>query len=123
MPFLPHDSPRYLMGVGKPDDIIGAALRGIDMFDCVWNDAVKHELVHSAPLDPGCRCPACKSYSRAYLHHVVKAGEIIASMLLTWHNLTFFQDLLRTFREAVTNQSANEFAARFLERYRRGEEA
>jgi queuine tRNA-ribosyltransferase len=140
VPQLPENRPRYLMGVGKPDDIIGAALRGIDMFDCVlptrsgrngqaftWNGPLNlrnaRHAEDPAPLDSGCACPACKSYSRAYLHHVVKAGEIIASMLLTWHNLTFFQDLLRTFREAVTNQTASEFAVRFLERYRSGEEA
>ena len=137
---LPHDRPRYLMGVGKPDDIIGAALRGIDMFDCVlptrsgrngqaftWKGPLNLRNARHAdddsPLDGACSCPACKSYSRAYLHHVVKAGEIVASMLLTWHNLTFFQDLMRTFREAVTNRMAAPFAARFLADYRASEHA
>src|SRR5215510_11832545 len=100
VPHLPRDKPRYLMGVGKPDDIVGAVLRGIDMFDCVlptrsgrngqaftWQGALNLRNARHAddevPLDPSCHCPACRSYSRAYLHHVVKSGEIIASMLLT----------------------------------------
>ena len=140
VPHLPADRPRYLMGVGKPDDMVGAALRGIDMFDCVlptrsgrngqaftWKGPVNLRNARHAeddsPLDPGCSCPACKSYSRAYLHHVVKAGEIIASMLLTWHNLTFFQDLMRTFREAVTGNMAADFAGRFVADYRQGTQA
>lgn len=137
-PHLPVDRPRYLMGVGKPDDIVGAVLRGIDMFDCVlptrsgrngqaftWEGALNLRNARHAnddnPLDSSCACPACRSYSRAYLHHVVKAGEIIASMLLTWHNLTFFQDLMRALREAVSHRMTAEFTARFLARYR-GEE-
>jgi queuine tRNA-ribosyltransferase len=140
IPHLPKDRPRYLMGVGKPDDMVGAALRGIDMFDCVlptrsgrngqaftWKGPLNlrnaRHAEDDAPLDSGCSCPACKSYSRAYLHHVVKAGEIIASMLLTWHNLTFFQDLMRTFRDAVANNDAARFAQRFLAEYRDGAEA
>src|SRR5258705_10424654 len=122
IPHLPSDRPRYLMGVGKPDDIVGAALRGIDMFDCVlptrsgrngqaltWKGPLNlrnaRHAEDEASLDAACSCPACKSYSRAYLHHVVKSGEIIASMLLTWHNLTFFQDLMRTFRQAVAGKT------------------
>jgi queuine tRNA-ribosyltransferase len=135
---LPADRPRYLMGVGKPDDIVGAVLRGIDMFDCVlptrsgrngqaftWSGALNlrnaRHADDQAPLDAGCSCPACKSYSRAYLHHVVKANEIVAAMLLTWHNLAFFQDLVRSLREAIGMGAAEPFAARFLERYRGGE--
>ena len=135
LPHLPGHRPRYLMGVGKPDDIIGAALRGIDMFDCVlptrsgrngqafnWKGPLNlRNACHaedSAPLDAACSCPACKSYSRAYLHHVVKSGEIIASMLLTWHNLTFFQDLMRAFRAAISDQRAAAFADGFLTDYR-----
>jgi queuine tRNA-ribosyltransferase len=135
VPHLPQDRPRYLMGVGKPDDIVGAVLRGIDMFDCVlptrsgrngqaftWDGALNlrnaRHADDSSPLDPLCACPACRSYSRAYLHHVVKAGEIIASMLLTWHNLHFFQDLMRALREAVGQGMTAEFAAQFLKRYR-----
>ena len=138
VPHLPRDRPRYLMGVGKPDDIVGAVLRGIDMFDCVlptrsgrngqaftWEGALNLRNARHAddesPLDPSCACPACRAYSRAYLHHAVKAGEIIAAMLLTWHNLTFFQDLMRALREAVSHNMTADFAAQFLKRYR-GEE-
>ena len=137
VPHLPADRPRYLMGVGKPDDIVGAVVRGIDMFDCVlptrsgrngqaftWDGALNlrnaRHADDSSPLDPLCACPACRSYSRAYLHHVVKAGEIIASMLLTWHNLHFFQDLMRALREAAGQGTSREFAAQFLKRYRGG---
>ena len=118
VPHLPQAQPRYLMGVGKPDDIVGAVARGIDMFDCVlptrsgrngqaftWAGTLNlRNAAHaenSAPLDPACRCPACRQFSRAYLHHVVKAGEIIAAMLLTWHNLTFYQDLMAAIRSAI----------------------
>ncbi len=118
MPHLPSDKPRYLMGVGKPDDIAGAVLRGIDMFDCViptrsgrnaqaftrqgtLNLRNARHADDPAPLDPRCACPACCRFSRAYLHHVVKAGEIIAAMLLTWHNLTYYQDLMADLRAAI----------------------
>jgi queuine tRNA-ribosyltransferase len=128
------------MGVGKPDDIVGAVLRGIDMFDCVlptrsgrngqaftWKGPLNlRNAVHAeddSPLDPACLCPACRSFSRAYLHHVVKAGEIIASMLLTWHNLVFFQDLMRALRDAIGEGSGTQFQARFLSEYRGGEDA
>lgn len=139
VPHLPRDRPRYLMGVGKPDDIVGAVLRGIDMFDCVlptrsgrngqaftWEGPLNLRNARHAgdenPLDRSCSCPACRSYSRAYLHHVVKAGEIIASMLLTWHNLAFYQDLMRGLREAAGDGSTAPFAAQFLKRYRRSDE-
>ena len=138
VPHLPRDRPRYLMGVGKPDDIVGAVLRGIDMFDCVlptrsgrngqaftWEGALNLRNARHAddenPLDPTCTCPACRSYSRAYLHHVVKAGEIIASMLLTWHNLAFYQDLMRGLRDAASHGGTAAFAAQFLKRYRHGD--
>jgi len=115
---LPPERPRYLMGVGKPDDIAGAILRGIDMFDCViptrsgrnaqaftregtLNLRNARHAEDAAPLDPQCSCPACRQFSRAYLHHVVKAGEIIAAMLLTWHNLTYYQDLMADLRKAI----------------------
>jgi queuine tRNA-ribosyltransferase len=137
VPHLPRVKPRYLMGVGKPDDILGAVLRGIDMFDCVlptrsgrngqaftWNGPLNlrnaRHADDQAPLDRSCTCPACRSYSRAYLHHVVKAGEIIAAMLLTWHNLTFFQDLMLGMREAISSHALPEFAARFRAQYRGG---
>ncbi|HWD49971.1 MAG TPA: tRNA guanosine(34) transglycosylase Tgt [Rhizomicrobium sp.] len=136
VPPLPVDRPRYLMGVGKPDDLVGAVLRGIDMFDCViptrsgrngqaftWNGTLnlrnaKHA-DDSAPLDPDCQCPACRNYSRAYLHHVVKAGEIIASMLLTWHNLTFYQDVMAGMRAAIAEQRASAFAQEISAAYAR----
>ena len=118
VPHLPADRPRYLMGVGKPDDIVGAVLRGIDMFDCVLptrsgrnGQAFTSEgalnlknarfAEDRAPLDSGCPCPACRQFSRAYLHHAVKSGEIIAAMLLTWHNLTHYQRLMESLRQAI----------------------
>jgi len=118
LPYLPSDHPRYLMGVGKPDDIIGAVLRGVDMFDCVLptrsgrngqaftrSGALNLKNARFAddegPLDPDCNCPACRQFSRAYLHHVVKSGEIIAAMLLTWHNLVYYQDLMERLRQAI----------------------
>ena len=129
IPHLPTDRPRYLMGVGKPDDIIGAVLRGVDMFDCVlptrsgrngqaftWDGPLNlknaRHAEDPAPIDPNCRCPACRQFSRAYLHHAVKSSEIIASMLLTWHNLTYYQDLMRNLRTAISSMklpSAREF--------------
>ena len=137
IPHLPQDRPRYLMGVGKPDDIVGAVLRGVDMFDCVlptrsgrngqaftWSGPLNLRNARyaedPAPLDAACRCPACRSYSRAYLHHVVKAGEIIASMLLTWHNLTFFQDVMKGLRASIAAGGAADFAAEFHACYRAG---
>ena len=128
VPLLPMDRPHYLMGVGKPEDIVGAVLRGIDMFDCVlptrsgrngqaftrsgtFNLRNARHAEDSLPLDPDCRCPACRGYSRAYLHHAVKANEIIASMLLTWHNLTYFQDLMAGLRDAVVRGEVLKYAA------------
>ncbi len=127
---LPDDRPRYLMGVGKPDDIVGGVARGIDMFDCVLpsrsgrtgqaltrRGAVNIKNARHAddprPLDPDCRCPACRGYSRAYLHHVFKAGEIIASMLLTWHNLHYYQELMTGVRQAVAAGRLTAFIAAF----------
>lgn len=132
VPSLPAEKPHYLMGVGKPSDIVGAVLRGIDMFDCVLptrsgrngqaftrrGPLNLRNAVHaddSNPLDPECSCPACRRYSRAYLHHVVKAGEIIASMLLTWHNLTFYQELLAGLRQAIRERRSAAFAAAIRE--------
>jgi len=130
VPHLPTDKPRYLMGVGKPSDIVGAVLRGIDMFDCVlptrsgrnaqafsWNGTLNlRNACHAedpSPIDENCRCPACRKFSRAYLHHVVKAQEIIASMLITWHNLTFYQDLMAELRAAIAQGRLEAFAAGF----------
>ena len=136
VPLLPADRPRYLMGVGKPDDIVGAVLRGIDMFDCVLptrsgrnGQAFTREgplnlrnarfAEDPAPLDSDCRCPACRTFSRAYLHHVVKAKEIIASMLLTWHNLAFYQDLMAGLRGAIAEDRLEAFASLVFEAYAR----
>jgi queuine tRNA-ribosyltransferase len=126
---LPPDRPRYLMGVGKPADLIGAIARGIDLFDCVlptrsgrtaqaWTGAGPLNLRNQrhaddpAPLEPGCTCPACRQFSRAYLHHLVKAGEILAAMLLTWHNLHFYQGLMAEARAAIAAGRLAELAAR-----------
>jgi queuine tRNA-ribosyltransferase len=136
VPHLPATRPRYLMGVGKPDDIAGAVLRGIDMFDCVLptrsgrngqaftragalNLRNARHAKDDAPLDEACRCPACRQFSRAYLHHVVKAGEIIASMLLTWHNLTYYQDLMARLRLAIAAGTIQEEAREIASTYSR----
>ena len=137
---LPQDRPRYLMGVGKPDDIVGAVQRGVDMFDCVLpsrsgrtgqaftrlgtvNLRNARHRDDPEPLDPQCACPACANYSRAYLHHVVRAGEIIAPMLLTWHNLHYFQELMAGLRHAVVDRSLDRFVRGFHEKRRTGDEA
>jgi queuine tRNA-ribosyltransferase len=118
VPSLPENRPRYLMGVGKPGDLVGAVLRGIDMFDCVlptrsgrngqaftpsgtFNLRNARFADDPGPLDETCLCPACTGFSRAYLHHVVKAKEIIASMLLTWHNLAYYQSLMAQLRAGI----------------------
>ncbi|WP_065330708.1 tRNA guanosine(34) transglycosylase Tgt [Tritonibacter mobilis] len=115
---LPVDKPRYLMGVGKPDDIVGAVARGIDMMDCVLPSRsgrtgqafTRHGVVNiknarhqddPRPLDENCSCPACSNYSRAYLHHVFRSNEMISGMLLTWHNLHYFQDIMAGMRESI----------------------
>jgi queuine tRNA-ribosyltransferase len=122
IPQLPIDRPRYLMVVGTPDDIIGAVQRGIDMFDCVmptragrtgraftslgvFNLRNARFADDAAPLDPVCACPACKKHSRAYLHHLFKAEEMLGPMLLTWHNVQYYQDLTRGMRRAIRNGS------------------
>ena len=134
VPQLPADKPHYLMGVGKPDDIVGAVLRGIDMFDCVlptrsgrngqaFTRAGALNLKNArfaedpGPLDEACACPACRQFSRAYLHHTVKSGEIIAAMLLTWHNLTYYQDLMAQLRGAIAQGRLNSFLAGFQSAY------
>ncbi|MCX8953143.1 tRNA guanosine(34) transglycosylase Tgt [Ruegeria sp. NA] len=116
--FLPSDKPRYLMGVGKPDDIVGAVARGIDMMDCVLPSRsgrtgqvfTRYGVVNiknarhaddPRPLDERCTCPACSNYSRAYLHHVFRANEMISGMLLTWHNLHYFQEIMAGMRDAI----------------------
>ncbi len=131
---LPEDAPRYLMGVGKPDDLVGAVARGIDMFDCVlpsrsgrngqaftWSGPLNLRNARfaedAAPLDEKCVCPACTSYSRAYLHHLVKSGEILGAMLMTEHNLSFYQQLMAAMREAIAEGRFAEFAAEFRRGY------
>jgi queuine tRNA-ribosyltransferase len=127
---LPANKPRYLMGVGKPSDIVGAVKRGVDMMDCVLpsrsgrtGQAFTHRGVvniknarhqnDSRPLDISCLCPACKNYSRAYLHHVFKSQEIISSMLITWHNLHYYQDLMEKMRKAIITEKFAEFELEF----------
>jgi len=127
---LPEDKPRYLMGVGKPDDIVGAVERGIDMMDCVLpsrsgrtgqaftrrgvvNIKNARHMDDPRPLDEDCACPACRSYSRAYLHHVFRSGEIIASMLMTWHNLHYYQELMAGLRAAIASGGLRGFVAGF----------
>jgi queuine tRNA-ribosyltransferase len=136
-PMLPADRPRYLMGVGKPDDIVGAVQRGIDMFDCVLptrsgrtGQAFTHDgplnlrnarfKEDELPLDPDCACPVCGGWSRAYLHHLVKAGEILGAMLMTEHNIWFYQQLMAGLRAAIAEGRLTTFAAAFLTRYRAG---
>jgi queuine tRNA-ribosyltransferase len=128
-PALPAERPRYLMGVGKPADLIGAVARGIDLFDCVlptrsgrtaqaWTAEGPLNLRNQRhaddpdPLEPGCSCPACRDFSRAYLHHLIKAGEILGAMLLTWHNLHYYQALMATLREAIGRGDLATVAAR-----------
>ncbi|MBI5121471.1 MAG: tRNA guanosine(34) transglycosylase Tgt [Rhodospirillales bacterium] len=130
VPLLPQDNPRYLMGVGKPADIVGAVERGIDMFDCVIptrsgrtaqaftrfgqvNIRNARHAEDPRPLDEACRCPACRDHSRAYLHHLVKSEEILGLMLLTWHNLAYYQDLMQGLRDAISEQRLEAFVLQF----------
>ena len=127
---LPEDRPRYLMGVGKPDDIVGAVARGVDMMDCVLPSRsgrtgqvftrrgvlniknARHQ-DDPRPLDEHCTCPACSNYSRAYLHHVFRSQEIISSMLLTWHNLHYFQEIMQGMRDAIAEGRFTAWQAAF----------
>jgi queuine tRNA-ribosyltransferase len=132
---LPADKPRYLMGVGKPDDLVEAVVRGIDMFDCVLptrsgrtgqaftvdgpiNLRNARFAEDPEPIEPGCACPSCTTFGRAYVHHLVKAGEILGAMLMTQHNLWFYQRLMHGLREAIAGQRLQAFASEFLQRYR-----
>ena len=129
---LPKDKPRYLMGVGKPDDIVGAVERGIDMFDCVLpsrsgrtgqaftrrgvvNIKNARHMDDPRPLDEACTCPCCSQYSRAYLHHVFKSHEMISSMLVTWHNLHYYQELMSGLRGAIAETNLDGFVKIFHE--------
>jgi queuine tRNA-ribosyltransferase len=128
VPHLPDERPRYLMGVGRPGDIVGAVRRGVDMFDCVMptrsgrtgqlftpsatlNIRNARHADDARPVDAACRCPLCRNYSRGYLHHLFKAKEILGAMLATWHNLTHYQDLMAGLRQAIRNGHLAEFAA------------
>ncbi|GAA0742550.1 tRNA guanosine(34) transglycosylase Tgt [Sphingomonas sp. ABOLD] len=131
---LDETKPRYLMGVGKPDDIVGAVERGIDMFDCVLptrsgrtGQAFTREgpinirnakfAEDQGPLDPACACPVCGTWSRAYIHHLVRAGEILGAMLMTEHNLWFYQSLMADLRAAIEEQRLTAFANDFRAKY------
>jgi queuine tRNA-ribosyltransferase len=134
---LPDAAPRYLMGVGKPDDLVGAVERGVDMFDCVlptrsgrngqaftWAGPLNlrnaRHAEDSGPLDERCTCPTCAHYSRAYLHHLQKAGEILGAMLVTEHNLSFYQQLMLAMREAIGEGRFAAFAHDFRRSYSSG---
>ncbi|HET9812141.1 MAG TPA: tRNA guanosine(34) transglycosylase Tgt [Sphingomicrobium sp.] len=134
IPMLPTDKPRYLMGVGKPDDVVEAVVRGIDMFDCVLptrsgrtgqaftadgplNLRNARFAEDREPIEPGCPCPACARFERAYVHHLVKSGEILGAMLMTQHNLWFYQRLMHGLRAAIAQQRLSAFAGEFLARY------
>ncbi len=129
--FLPQDKPRYLMGVGKPSDIVGAVARGVDMFDCViptrsgrtGQAFTRHGAINiknakhrddEKPLDEKCGCYACQNHSRAYLHHLSKSGEILSAMLLSEHNIFYYQDLMRDIRTAIEEKTFTEFAKSFF---------
>jgi queuine tRNA-ribosyltransferase len=129
-PFLPQERPRYLMGVGKPIDIVESVARGIDMFDCVvptrsgrhgqaWTDAGPLNIKNArfvedlSPLDESIDCPASRDYSKAYLHHLFKAGELLGQVLLSWHNVAYYQHLMQRLRDAIAAQKLDDFRAAF----------
>ena len=131
---LPEDRPRYLMGVGKPDDLVGAVERGVDMFDCVlpsrsgrngqaftWNGPINLRNARFAedqePLDARCNCDTCGTYSRAYVHHLVRSNEILGAMLMTEHNIAFYQQLMQAMRDAIGEGRFRSFAANFRRDY------
>jgi len=136
-PKLPQDKPRYLMGVGTPEDIMEAVAQGIDMFDCVMPTRnARHGVLFTrsgvlriknavhrndpAPIDPACQCHACRNFSRAYVHHLIRCGEILGARLATIHNLTYYQDLMRDIRAAIEAGAFLDFQHRFNEERRRG---
>ena len=135
---LPEDKPRYLMGVGRPDDIVGAVLRGVDMFDCVMptrsgrtaqaftrfgtvNIRNARHREDPRPLETGCDCPLCRNFSRAYIHHLQKCNEILGVMLLTWHNIRYYQRLMQGLRTAIETDTLQEFAAEFYKDQAQGD--
>ena len=137
-PYMKIGQPRYLMGVGKPADIVGAVLLGVDMFDCVLptrsgrtgqaftrygtvNIKNARHADDLRPLDENCSCPACNNYSRGYLHHLFKSDEIQGLTLLTWHNLTYYQDLMRAIRKAIKERQYNTFVSNFYREQTQGD--
>jgi queuine tRNA-ribosyltransferase len=138
VPMLPATHPRYLMGVGTPDDLVGSVQRGVDMFDCVmptragrtaraYTSHGVHNLRNArfaddgGPLDPGCACPACTRHSRAYLHHLFRCNEMLGPMLLTWHNLAYYQSLMRGLREAIRAGMLDAHAAALRAGWQKGQ--
>jgi queuine tRNA-ribosyltransferase len=128
------------MGVGRPEDIVGAVARGIDMFDCVMptrsgrtglaftrtgelNMRNARHATDQGPIDPACACPACRGYSRGYLHHLIKAKEILGPMLLTWHNLHYYQELMQGLRAAIETGGLEQFATTFAAQRSQSEDA
>lgn len=135
---LPQDKPRYLMGVGKPDDIVGAVLRGVDMFDCVMptrsgrtaqafteygpiNIRNARHREDPRPVEESCDCPLCRNYSRAYIHHLQKCNEILAVMLLSWHNIRYYERLMQGIRKAIDEDTLDAFVADFYAKQRHGD--
>lgn len=135
---LPEDKPRYLMGVGRPDDIVGAVLRGVDMFDCVMPTRsgrtaqafTKYGAINirnarhredNRPLEEGCDCPLCTNYSRAYLHHLHKCNEVLGIMLLTWHNIRYYERLMQGLRQAIENDTLDDYVADFYACQKQGD--
>ena len=135
---LPDDKPRYLMGVGRPDDIVGAVLRGVDMFDCVMptrsgrtaqaftkygpiNIRNSRHKEDPRPLEEGCDCPLCSHYSRAYIHHLQKCNEVLGIMLLTWHNVRYYERLMQGLRNAIKNDTLSQFAEEFYANQAKGD--
>lgn len=135
---LPDDKPRYLMGVGRPDDIVGSVIRGVDMFDCVMptrsgrtsqaftrfgtvNIRNARHREDPRPLEEGCDCPLCTHYSRAYIHHLQKCNEVLAVMLLTWHNIRYYQRLMQGIRQSLENDTFDDFVAEFYANQAKGD--
>lgn len=135
---LPSDKPRYLMGVGRPDDIVGAVLRGVDMFDCVMptrSGRTAQAFTHYGPinirnarhredprpLEEGCDCPLCTHYSRAYIHHLQKCNEVLAVMLLSWHNIRYYQRLMQGLRNALDHDLLEVFVQKFYDDLAKGD--
>ncbi len=138
MPFMPQHKPRYLMGVGSPDYLVEGSIRGVDMFDCVFptrmgrngtaltslGRVVVRNAVHAKsfiPLDPHCDCYVCKNYTRAYLHHLIRCGEILGLRLMSWHNLYFLIDLMRKIRDAIQKDQLLSFRDEFFSKYERSD--